>query len=151
MKLENELGQEKGFPDQWEKAFLNIIYTANYLIYHQYQFLKQFNLTTEQYNILRILKGQHPDPASINLLKERMLNKMSNASRLVDNLEKKNLVDRHPSAEDRRQMDVTIKQQGIDLLQEIARAYPGAKNNYGHIPEEDLVLLNDVLDRFRDA
>jgi DNA-binding MarR family transcriptional regulator len=151
MKLEEVLQQEKGFPDEWEKAFLNIIYTANYLNYHQYQFMKEFGLTTEQYNILRILKGQQPEPASINLLKERMLNKMSNASRLVENLERKQLVTRHPSAQDRRQMDVAITQKGLDLLKTISRHYPGARGNYGHISEEDMKTLNNILDRIRDA
>ncbi len=151
MALEEEVKQTKPFPDEWEKSFVNIIYTANWLAYRQYQFLKQFNITTEQYNILRILKGQHPEPASVNLLKERMMNKMSNASRLVEKLEKKGFVTRHESADDRRRMDVVITQSGIDLLKRIHQKYQGAKAQYGHIPEKDLQVLNDILDRIREA
>ena len=80
MKLEDEIHQHKGFQDQWEKLILNIMFTGNWINTYQYQQLKQYDLTPEQYNILRILRGQRPEPATVNLLKARMLNKMSKRS-----------------------------------------------------------------------
>ncbi len=75
--------------------------------------LKPFKITTQQYNVLRILRGQHPNPASINLIIERMLDKMSNASRIVDKLVAKKLADRKVCPEDRRMVDVLITDKGI--------------------------------------
>lgn len=151
MRLEEEIQQKQGFQDNWEKAFLNIIYTGNWLYGNQYQFLKPFGISPEQYNILRILRGQSPNSASVNLLKSRMLDKMSNASRLVEKLRKKGLVEREECPDDRRCVDVSITQQGLELLDEIAKHNTGARDNYPQITEEEAGILNQILDKFRDS
>ncbi len=151
MKLEEEIQQVQGFQDSLEKAFLNVIYTGNWLYGNQYQFLKPFGISPEQYNILRILRGQSPNSASINLLKARMLDKMSNASRLVEKLRKKGLVEREECPDDRRCVDVTITKAGLDLLENIAQNNTGARDNYPQITEEEAGILNQILDKFRET
>src|SRR5688572_20535772 len=101
MKLEEEIRQGK-FKSEHHKAVLNIIYTAGWLNGIHTRILKKYGISPQQFNILRILRGQHPKPATINLLIERMLDKMSNASRLVDKLKVKGLVERRQCDQDRR-------------------------------------------------
>ncbi len=107
MKLEEEIKQKK-FRNEFHKLAVNIIYTHSWLEYNISKFFKKFNITSNQFNILRILRGQYPEPVSINLLKERMLDIMSDASRLVDRLVAKGLVKRTTCVNDRRKVDVII-------------------------------------------
>ena len=151
MKLEEEIKQSKGFRDEWEKAVLNIIFTSNWINGYQARFLKQFDVTPEQYNILRILKGQHPEPASVNLLKDRMLNKMSNASRLVEKLRKKGFVKRGECRKDRRRVEVCITDEGLELIDKIDAAYAGARQNHSKVTQEEAEILNRILDKFREG
>lgn len=151
MKLEEVIQQKQGFQDSWEKAVLNIIYSGNWMYSRQYQFLKPFEISPEQYNILRILRGQSPGSASVNLLKSRMLDKMSNASRLVEKLRKKGFVERVECPDDRRCVDVSITQKGLDLLEKIQQSQTSAKENFAHITEEEADILNRILDKFRDV
>ena len=115
MELEKEIKQEK-FRSERHKAVLNIIFSASWLKVLNTRRLKEFDISPEQYNVLRILKGQHPQPATINLLKERMLDRTSNASRLVEKLRSKGLVERRQCPEDRRAVDVLINAKGLELL-----------------------------------
>src|SRR4030067_3175061 len=118
MKLEEEIKQKK-FRNEYHKLAVNIFYTHGWLINHHASFLKKRGITAAQYNILRILRGQYPNPATVKLLKERMLDKMSDASRLVEKLRSKGLVDRKINDKSRRNVDVLITQKGLDLLAEI--------------------------------
>lgn len=151
MKLEEEIKQHRGFQDEWEKLVLNILFTGNWINGYQHQQLKPYDLTPEQYNILRILRGCHPDPASVNLLKDRMLNKMSNASRLVEKLRLKGLAEREECQDDRRRVEVVITQQGIALLQKIEDAELTPAQRFQHLTEEEARQLNTLLDRFRES
>src|SRR6266487_4177073 len=99
MKLKDEIVQKK-FRNESHKLGVNLIYTFNWLdAFHQTHFRKH-GITSQQFNILRILRGQHPKPATIKLLKERMLDKMSDASRIVEKLRVKGLIDRDISPSD---------------------------------------------------
>lgn len=151
MKLEDEIHQHKGFQDQWEKLVLNIIFTGNWINTYQHHQLKQYDLTPEQYNILRILRGQHPEPASVNLLKARMLNKMSNASRLVEKLRQKGFAKREECQKDRRQVEVCITDKGLELLKTIENQELTPKQRFQHLSEEEASQVNDLLDRLREA
>jgi DNA-binding MarR family transcriptional regulator len=151
MKLEDEIHQHKGFQDQWEKLVLNIIFTGNWINTYQHHQLKQYDLTPEQYNILRILRGQHPEPASVNLLKARMLNKMSNASRLVEKLRQKGFTKREECQRDRRQVEVCITDKGLELLKTIENQELTPKQRFQHLSEEEASQVNDLLDRLREA
>ncbi len=115
MKLEEEIKQEK-FKSMREKALVNLFFTANHFSLEQNRMLKCYDISIQQFNILRILKGQYPDPASVKLLMNRMLDKTSNASRLVEKLHAKGLVERRPCENDRRQVDVMITEKGLNLI-----------------------------------
>lgn len=93
MRLEDEIKQ-KSFRNEFHKLAVNIIYTHSWLMSKIIYMLSQYDITPQQYNILRILRGQFPSPASVSLLKSRMLDKMSDASRLVDRLVEKGLVEK---------------------------------------------------------
>jgi len=151
MDFAKAIKQNQGFRDEWEKAVLNIVYSGNWMYSRLYQFHKEFDVSPEQYNILRILKGQHPETASINLLKSRMLDKMSNASRLVEKLRKKGLAARVECPEDRRCVEVSITENGLALLDNIKQARPNACEEYAQITEEEAQTLNRILDKFREC
>lgn len=148
MKLEDEIKQEK-FKSEFHKLAVNIIYTHSWLNYHQVQILHRFNLTPQQYNILRILRGQHPNPATVNLLKERMLDKMSDTSRLVERLRIKDLVERKNCKEDRRRAEVIITEKGLKVLQELDILEDKFQSIFINIGEDDAKVVNDLLDKIR--
>ncbi|MBX3006461.1 MAG: MarR family transcriptional regulator [Melioribacteraceae bacterium] len=148
MKLEDEI-QQKKFRNEYHKLAVNIIFTHGWLIEYQNSLLKKYKVTGAQYNILRILRGQHPNPASVNLLKERMLDKMSDASRLVDRLISKGLVDRKICMEDRRRVEVKITPEGLSLLKKIDEHNEEFDNNLVKLSEQETKTLNDLLDKLR--
>ena len=148
MKLEDEIKQSK-FRNEYHKLGVNIVYTANWLSLHHSKQCKEYDITPEQFNILRILRGQHPKPATVNLMIERMLNKMSNVSRLVEKLRKKGLVERQISKEDRRACDVLITKKGLDLLQELDKAEKEWHKRISHLSEAEAEKLNALLDKLR--
>ena len=114
MKIEKEINQ-KSFKSEFQKLAVNLLYTSNWLVSHQKKIFEREGITTAQYNILRILRGQHPEPLAINILKKRMLHKMSDTSRLVERLRTKGLVKREICIGDRRKSDVSITKKGLDL------------------------------------
>lgn len=149
MEIEKEIVQSK-FKNALQKAIVNILFTGNWLNSHEASVLKPYGLTIQQYNILRILRGQHPKPATISLLTERMLDKMSNASRLVDKLLAKGLVDRHICPSDRRQANVLINDKGLALLLEMDTVIDRLDNTMGnHLSDAELETLSHLLDRLR--
>ncbi|KUG26598.1 transcriptional regulator, marr family [hydrocarbon metagenome] len=148
MKLEEEIKQEK-FKSELHKLAVNIIYTHSWLNYHQIRLLVKYNLTPQQYNILRILRGQHPNPATVNLLKERMLDKMSDASRLVERLRIKDLVERKNCKEDRRRAEVIITEKGLEVLQELDIFEDKFQFVFKNIGEDEAKVVNDLLDKIR--
>ncbi|MGQ9805055.1 MAG: MarR family winged helix-turn-helix transcriptional regulator [Chlorobiales bacterium] len=148
MRLEDEIKQTKPFQDEFQKAEVNLIYTYHWLQRHAIERLKGTDLTLQQYNILRILRGQYPNPATIMLLKERMLDRECDASRLVDRLVQKSLVSRTLCANDRRKVDVLITQKGLDVLKMIDQRESFLKR-HGTLSEPELQTLNALLDKLR--
>ncbi|MFT6176042.1 MAG: DNA-binding MarR family transcriptional regulator, partial [Cryomorphaceae bacterium] len=116
MKIEEAI-QQKRFKSEFEKLVVNIIYTSRWLEYEEGKLFRKYYVTLPQYNLLRILRGQYPEAASVNLLIERMLDKSSNASRIVETLRKKGLVDRKECKADRRKVDVIINEKGLEVLE----------------------------------
>jgi DNA-binding MarR family transcriptional regulator len=147
MKLEDAIKQSK-FRTMKEKALINVLFTANFFTLEQNRLLKGFDISIQQFNILRILRGQHPRPASVKLLMERMLDKTSNASRLVEKLHNKALVKREPCEVDRRQVDVVITDKGLKLIEEASDAMDAMISDLS-IPEEQAAQLSDLLDLSR--
>ncbi len=148
MRLEDEIKQTKPFQDEFQKLEVNLIYTYHWLQARVEERLNGTELTLQQYNILRILRGQYPNPATIMLLKERMLDRECDASRLVDRLVQKALVSRTMCPNDRRKVDVLITQKGLELLKIIDRRESFLKK-HATLTETELQTLNALLDKLR--
>jgi len=149
MMLEQEIGQ-KEFKSDIQKMIINIMYTSNWLQYKFSELLKQDDVTIQQFNILRILRGQYPKPARMHLLQERMLDKMSNASRLVERLRKKGLVVRTICRNDRRAVDVKITEAGLTLLAKLDGLETEWQEQFKNIDNNDVIKLNLILDNLRN-
>ena len=149
MKLEEEIGQ-KEFKSDIQKMLINILYTSNWLQYQLADNLKGYGITPQQFNILRILRGQHPNPARMHLLQDRMLDKMSNASRLVERLRKKGLVVRKICRNDRRAVDVKITDAGLALLKELDTMENDWQSRFNKLAKKDINSLNIILDNLRN-
>lgn len=149
MKIEDEI-QQSAFKSEYHKAYINMIYTSNWLEQEQSNLFKPFGVTLPQYNVLRILRGQYPKPATVSLLIERMLDKTSNASRIVDKLEVKGLVTRKQCPNDRRTVDVLITDKGLALLKEMDDLDGGTKTGISNLTEQETIELNRLLDKIRD-
>lgn len=148
MKIEEEIHQVK-FRNDFHKLAVNIIFTHGWLMDKQSEIFNRFHLTGSQFNILRILRGQHPNPASVSLLKERMLDKMSDASRLVERLRVKGLIKRETSKEDRRKVDVSITEKGMKLLNELDKLNQNFDSIYSGLTEKEAQKLSELLDKLR--
>jgi DNA-binding MarR family transcriptional regulator len=148
MKLEEEIKQKK-FRNEYHKLAVNILYTQGWLLNSQSSLLKKYGITSAQYNILRILRGQYPNPASINLLKERMLDKMSDASRLVERLKQKDLVERKICPEDRRRVEVVITEKGLNLLKDVDTHIDEEDQLFKRLKPDEAQLINNLLDKMR--
>jgi DNA-binding MarR family transcriptional regulator len=148
MRLEDEIKQ-KEFKNEYAKSVVNIIYTFNWVDAQTKDFLKKFDITSQQFNILRILRGQQPNPATINLLKERMLDKMCDASRMVDRLKSKSLVERQICEKDRRAVDIIITKKGLDLLSKIDKEMSDYEKVMQNLNPTEIKQLNNLLDKLR--
>jgi len=144
--------KQAAFRNAEQKAGINIMYTANWLRNKVAVMLKPHGLSPEQYNvlrILRILRGQNGVPASVKLVNERMLDPMSNVSRLVDKLFNSGLVERKICPSDRRQVELLLTSIGIRTLEEADESLKELGNIFTGISEERLELLNEILDQLR--
>ena len=151
MSIEKDIKQQKPFKSPYQKLVVNIIYTSNWMNFEQQSLLKPFDLSSQQYNVLRILRGQYPNPITVNGIIERMLDKMSNASRLVDKLLLKSLVSRCDNAVDRRACDIRITQKGKDVLTKIDNHQAEWENAMKNITEEEAETLSKLLDKLRGS
>lgn len=149
MGIQEDIKQSK-FKSEYQKLFINIAYTNSYLTSILSTELKSFDLSMQQFNVLRILRGQHPTPVSINAITERMIDKMSNASRLVEKLHNKGLIERRTCEEDRRQVDVMLSTKGMETLETLDGLLPNFESRFSHIPVEDARKVNEVLDALRN-
>lgn len=148
MRLEDEISQKK-FKSDYEKALVNVIFTNNWIMGVQSDLFKKHGLTTQQYNILRILRGQYPNPASIKTIRARMLDKMSDASRIVEKLRVKGWVVREVSESDRRNVDVVISPKGLEILEKMDPYMQQVMDAMRNLDETEIQQLNYLLDKFR--
>ena len=148
MKIEKEIQSDK-FEDNYHKAIINIFYTYSWLANVMRCQFEKHNLTQQQFNLLRILRGQYPQPATVNMLKERMLDKMSDASRIVDRLVQKELVTRCTSHLDRRAVDILISESGLELLAKIDAEFKTRDILQDNLSEEEAGQLSELLDKLR--
>lgn len=148
MRIGKEISQDK-FKNEHQKMLINILFTSSWLSSKHATALKPFGISTQQYNILRILRGQYPKPVTVNLLIERMLDKNSNASRLVEKLRVKKLLERAICQEDRRAVNVVITKKGLNLLEELDIYETEFLKGLKSLNAEQAEQLNNLLDALR--
>ena len=150
MSIETDIKQSTPFKTPYHRVMVNLMYTSNWVADSQMRVLKPFGLTLQQYNVLRILRGQHPNPVKVSDITERMLDKMSNASRLVDKLVAKQLVLRTECPSDRRAVDVVITDLGMALLKRLdvhQAKWDVAQGS--KLTKDEAIHLSQLLDRLR--
>lgn len=134
------------FPNSKVKATLNILYTANWITSHQNEFFKPYGISPQQFNVLRILKGAK-QPLKAQTIKERMIERAPNTTRLMDKLVAKQLITREHCPNDRRVVYIEITKQGLDLLSEISK---NLKDDLlENLTEKEAKQLSDLLDKVR--
>ena len=148
MRIEEEI-QSTNFEDSYHKAVVNLSYTYSWLNTILRSEFEKNNLTLQQFNVLRILRGQYPNAATVNLIKERMLDKMSDASRIVDRLVQKGHVSRCTNNKDRRAVDIRISDAGLEVLAKIDSEFKTKEILKNNLSEEEANNLSDLLDKLR--
>lgn len=148
MKLEDEIKSK--FRNEYHKAIVNLYYTNNIIGEQFFKMLKEHGLAAPQFNVLRILRGQFPNAVSVGTIKGRMIDKNSDASRIIDRLYGKKLVERSECNEDRRQKDVLISKKGLDLLTKMEVCEKQEDELLSNLTEEEVKTLNHLLDKIRD-
>lgn len=147
MKIEDEINGR--FRNDYHRGMINLVFTTNQLNHQFQQFLKVHNLSTSQYNILRVLRGFSDQPRSVNFLKERMLDRNSDVSRLVDRLHQRGLIRRRESSEDRRQKELEITPAGLDILGQMQACEKQVDTLLSNLTSEEVQQLNALLDKIR--
>lgn len=147
-KIEEEIKQKK-FQNEFQKLGINIMFTASWIMADHNQKMKKHGISLQQFNILRILRGQYPSPAPLKLLTERMIDKMSNTSRLVEKLVKKKLVERKVCKDNRRQVDILITPLGLDVVEKASQDVEAALRDMYNLNKDEAKTVNDLLDKLR--
>jgi DNA-binding MarR family transcriptional regulator len=150
MSLSEDI-QQKEYHSEYHKAILNILYTHNYLVTNMTDLFKEYDITRQQYNVLRILKGQYPAHASINLIKDRMIDKMSDTSRIVERLRLKGYISRTDCLSDKRSVEIRITEKGLDLLDGMQPRVIGLEKLLHNLSEHETRELNVLLDKLRGS
>jgi DNA-binding MarR family transcriptional regulator len=150
VKLEQAIQSTK-FKDEVHKAILNTLYTAWWLKTVMSKELKEFGLTHEQYNVLRILKGKYPEQMCVRDVACRMIEKSSNVPRIIDRLELKKLVKRSTSPLDKRETVITLTQSGITILEASTVTVTKAMDAVMEINNTEATVLNQLLEKVRTA
>jgi DNA-binding MarR family transcriptional regulator len=148
MKIEEAINQ-KYFRNDWQRATINLLYTHNWVVNQVKTLLKPYGITQQQFNVLRILRGQFPKPVTTSVIRERMLDKMSDASRIVDRLCKKELVERKICPNDKRLVDVVITEKGLKLLKAIDFHTDKLDIAQSNLTEAEAIQLSNLLDKMR--
>lgn len=147
MKIEDEIKQPK-FKNAYQKAVINLIFTSSWLQGKHQDFFKSFGITNQQFNILRILKGQYPNSTSATEIKSRMLDKNSDVSRLLDRLAAKKLITKQVCPNDKRAADITITEAGLTILATLEKRQSEI-DGVLNLSEEEAKQLSNLLDKSR--
>ena len=151
MSIETDIKQKK-FRSAYQRLSINLTYTSNWLGYKQLELFKEHDITSQQFNVLRILRGQQSNAIKVTEIAERMLDKNSNTSRLIDKLLAKNLAERTSCPSDRRAVDVIITKEGLDLLSKMDPVMEEWENSLSSVlTQEEADLMSSLLDRMREA
>ena len=148
MGIEKDINQEH-FTSEGQKAIINLIYTSNWITEHIKNVLDDQDITLQQFNILRILRGSDPKPLSTLTIRERMLDKMSDTSRIVDRLVIKGLAIKKTCSIDKRLVDVNITKEGKKILEAIDKKQQEMTSVTKNLSDTELKQLNTLLDNLR--
>ena len=150
MALEEEINQQI-FESEEQKAVINIIYTYHWVTERVKNLLSVEDITHQQFNILRILRGSDPQPLSTLSIRERMLDKMSDTSRIVDRMVRKGLVNKRACSVDKRLVDISITNEGKKMLDRLDKKMCLMKSIAEGLNQDELKALNLLLDKLRSA
>ena len=150
MRIEEAIRQSS-FRNEHHKAAVNLLYTYNMVSGAIQKILNKEGLTMQQFNVLRILRGQHPGPATNSLIRERMIDKNSDVTRIIDRLLKSGHVERSLSRTDRRRVDIVITEKGMDALARIDTRNDELDAIMAALSVEEVGLLNNLLDKVRNG
>lgn len=148
MRIEKAINQTKPFRNLYQKAIVNLLYTSNWVEERLREVIRPFDITIQQYNVLRILRGAG-QPLTTSVIRDRLIDKMSDTSRMVDRLCKKGLVDRQQCPNDRRLVDISLTHLGSDLLSKVDKKSKEFDLCLCHITESEAEMLNSILDKIR--
>ncbi len=148
MEIDKVIKQAR-FKDSYQKAIVNLLYTSNYLRDIHLPIFKKYDIQGQHYNLLRILKGKYPEPVTPGYIKEVMLDKGTDLTRLIDKMQKRGWIERKTCVHNKRQMDVTITELGIAKLKLISEEVAVQDELHKHMSEEDYEALSHLLDKMR--
>jgi DNA-binding MarR family transcriptional regulator len=142
-----EVIKQKKFYDEYHKSIIGMRYLFNVIDYSQGQLFKEYDITPQQYNVLRILRGQYPKPATVGLIKERMIDRNSDASRIVERLRKAEYVKRVTCENDRRAVDIIITDKGLSLLKRMDSVVNDMPDPLKTLDKKEIAELNELFDK----
>lgn len=149
MKLEKEI-KTREIPDIRIKAILEILFTASHINHKHTLHLKPYNMSPQQYNIMRILRGSYPGELSMNQIVNRMLEKSPHSTRMIDKLCANGYAERRRSETDRRKVYVKISEHGLKVMQELDRIQPEFMQFTQNLSNEEAIHLSELLEKLRD-
>ena len=150
MGIDHDIHQSK-FRNEYQRAGVNLLYTYGWVMERTKELFATEDITPQQFNILRILRGSHPQPLSTLQIRERMLDKMSDTSRIVDRLIAKGLLKKGTCKTDRRLVDVMITDKGKKLLERLDERQAELDKIVGNLTEEEAATLSKLLDKIRGS
>lgn len=148
LKFEDEIRQSK-FSSTGQKAFLNVVFTANWLQGMVRDVLKPYGLTVQQYNVLRILRGRYPNSANPSEIKSVMLDKNPDLTRLCDRMISSGWISREIDKDNRRKMKILISAEGLDLLEKLDPVIVESQEKLSSLSDDENNQLSDLLDKMR--
>jgi len=148
MELEKAIKQSKPFESPFQKVAVNLIYTNSWLETRMKTFFTQFGLTSKQYNIMRILNGAGK-PVSVAFIRNRLIEKLSDVSRLIDRMDTKGFVKKETSQVDKRLVDIVLTNKGLQLLAQVNSRIKILDNVFSNLNLEEINRLNELLDKLR--
>lgn len=148
MRIEDEIHQ-KQFKDDYRRLLANLLFTNNWLNQQLIPFFKELGLTLQQHNVLAIVRGQHPEPVCFGDIQNRMVDRNSNVTRLIDKLIEKGYVTREICAANRRMIEVRITEKGLQKLEEVDAKFPELFARLHNLTKDEAILVSNMLDKLR--
>lgn len=148
MRIEDEIHQ-KDFKDDYRRLLANLLFTNNWVNQQVMPFFKNLGLTLQQHNALSIVRGQHPKPVCFGDIQNRMVDRNSNVTRLIDKLIEKGYVTRDICAANRRMIEVRITEKGLKKLEQVDEKFPELFAQFHNLSKEEAVVASNLLDKLR--